>query len=168
MSKHAKGTPPVKESDFFSRLEPVEHRTCRDYLLSQEIVRQEKIAKLDSETKLYIETVPGLAGVGELKAVVRVPRPEDWLETRVTMIREAWHLGENFTTQIPENPMWFTHPAARIVVLWPEWPKKPYFEIPCDERLRRIEAFQGLMKRIGSRLWRIYLIRTTLPPGKRQ
>ena len=32
-------------------------------------------------------------------------------------------------------------------MLWPEWPKKGYFEIPCDGRLRRIEAFRALNER---------------------
>lgn len=50
MSKHAKSATPVEEPGFFSDLEPAEHRTCRNYLFSQEIVREEKIVRRTLET----------------------------------------------------------------------------------------------------------------------
>jgi hypothetical protein len=144
MSKHAKGEAPIKEPAFFSQLEPAEHRDCRDYLFSQEIVRQERLVRRGLQTKQCADTVPGLVHPGELKDLVRTLRPENWLLSRVVMIRKAWKLSKTFTTQIAQSPVWFTHPATRLVVLWPEWPKRGYFKIPRDERLRRIEAFQAL------------------------
>jgi hypothetical protein len=146
MSKHVKSSSrPSSEPDFLSRLNPIEHRECRDYLFIQEIIRQEEIVKSNSKAKLYIDTVPGLAGIGELKAVIHVPKPEDWVKSRVAMIQQAWQLPKEFTIQIAENPTWFNHPAARIAVLWPELlDNKSYFEIACDERLRRIKAFLTL------------------------
>ena len=52
----------------------------------------------------------------------RVLRDEDWLASRVKIIREAYHLGKEFVARIPGNPLWFLHPATRVLVLWPEWP----------------------------------------------
>jgi hypothetical protein len=144
MSKHVKGATPIEEPGFFSDLEPAEHRTCRDYLFSQEIVRQERIVKRALQTKQCPDTVPGLVHPGESKTIIRTLRPENWLLSRVAMIRKAWGVNKTFITQIAQAPVWFTHPAARLVVLWPEWPKKGYFKIPRNERLRRIEAFQAL------------------------
>ena len=144
MSKHAKGSTPVEEPGFFSDLEPAEHRTCRNYLFSQEIVREEKIVRRALETNQCADTVPGLVHPGELKTIIRTVRPEHWLLRRVTMMRKAWGVNKSFITQIAQTPIWFAYPATRLVVLWPEWPKKRYFEIPRDERLRRIEAFQAL------------------------
>jgi len=150
MSKHAKGEAPIKEEpDFFSDLEPAEHRACRDYLFSQEIVRQERLIRRELRTTQHTDPVPGLVRPGECKATVHSLRPEDWLLTRRAIMRKAWRLrirrpGKNFITQIAETPIWFMHPAARLVMLWPEWPKKSYFEIPRDERLCRIKVFSVL------------------------
>jgi hypothetical protein len=144
MSKHAKRTTPIEEPDFFADLEPAEHRTFRDYLFSQEIVRQERIVRRALQTNQCTDTVPGLVHPDELKTIIRTLRPENWLLSRVAMIRKAWGVNRTFITQIAQTPIWFACPATRLVVLWPEWPKKRYFEIPRDERLRRIEAFQAL------------------------
>jgi hypothetical protein len=58
------------------------------------------------------------------------------------MIRKAWGLGKTFIgPQLAGSPLWFNHPATQMIVLWPEWPRKSYFEIPPEERLRRINSF---------------------------
>ena len=144
MSKHAKGAPPIEEPAFFSNLEPTEHRACRDYLFSQEIVRQERIVRRELRTTQHPDPVPGLVRPDECKTIVHSLRPEDWLLTRRTIMRKAWRLGKNFITHIPETPVWSTHPAAWLIMLWPEWPEKNYFEIPRDERVGRIEALAAL------------------------
>jgi hypothetical protein len=78
MSKHVKGERWVDyEPDFFSRLEPAEHRTRRDYLLSQEIVRQQRITKRDPKARQYILTAPDLVDRGKLQMIVLVRRPQD-------------------------------------------------------------------------------------------
>jgi hypothetical protein len=152
MSKHARDATPIKEPGFFCNLEPTEHRNCRDYLFSQEIVRQEKLVKRDLRIKQCEDAVPGLVRPGELKTIIRNLRPEAWLLSRVAMIRRAWRLwvrriwrlqGSFTTARIPETPVWSTHPAARLAVLWPEWPKTDYFSIPSAERLRRIASFSA-------------------------
>jgi hypothetical protein len=150
VSKYAKGPAPINEPDFFSRLEPFEHRACRDYLCSQEIVRLQRILKRDPQAHQYTLTVLDLDGPIDrdtpfnLRTIIRYRRPYEWLlMTRVIVIRKAWSVGKNFTsTPVAGNPMWFNHPATRMMVLWPEWSEKPYWEIPPQERLRRIEAFE--------------------------
>jgi hypothetical protein len=144
MSKHAKGEAPIKEQPYFSQLDPDEHHECRDYLFSREIVLRERMIKPHLQQHID-DDVQGLTPSGEFTPIIHSPRPENQLETRVTMIRKAWCLSGEFTTQVRENPVWLKDPAARLVVLWPEWPEKPYFEIPLDERLRRIEAFSTLL-----------------------
>jgi hypothetical protein len=146
VSKHVKNPALIKVPDFFSQLEPLERRTCRDYLLSQEIVRQQRILKRDPKSHQYTQTVPDLVCPGQFQTIARVRRPQDWVATRVAMIRKAWGVGKNFTsTPLAGSPLWFNHPATRLVVLWPEWPGKPYFEISQGERLRRTESFSTLL-----------------------
>jgi hypothetical protein len=149
VSKHAKGGAPITEPDFFSWLDPLEHHECRDYLLSQEIVRQQRIIKRDPKAHQYLQTVPVWDAAraafcpGKLETIVRVHRPEAWLAARVAMIRKAFGLHKNFTsTPVAGSPLWFYHPATRVIVLWPEWPGKPYLEIPLEERLHRIAALE--------------------------
>ena len=145
MGKYGKGAPPINEPDFFSWLEPFEHRECRDYLLSQEIVRQQRIFKRDPKSHQYTETVSDLTCPGQSQMIVRYRRPREWLATRVAMIRKAWGVGKTFVgTPVVGNPLWSNHPATRLLVSWSEWPGKPYWEIPVKERLRRIEAFSAL------------------------
>jgi hypothetical protein len=157
VSKYAKGPSPINEPDFHSRLEPFEHRECRYYLWSLEIVKQQRILKRDPKAHQYILTVFDLDGPIDreepfnLRTSLRYKRPYEWLlATRVAMIRKNWGVGKDFSegkkfvsTPVAQPPIWFNHPATRMMVLWPEWPTKPYWEIPPQERLRRIEAFEA-------------------------
>src|SRR6516162_1550886 len=83
-------------------VESVEHETYRNWWFGQEVVREERIVKLRPESK----------GVPE----------SEWLESRIVMIRQEWHIT-NFTTSVREHPTWFYHPVARILVLYTEWPQ---------------------------------------------
>jgi hypothetical protein len=146
MSKYAKEPPPIGPP-FLAQLEPPERRACRDYLWSQDIVHQQRIRKHNPKFHQYTASVPDLVGPDRDRVysgqfqITRHIKPQDWLATRVAMIRKAWGLGKTFIgPQFSGRPPWYHHPATQMIVLWPEWPGKPYFEIPLEERLRRIEA----------------------------
>jgi hypothetical protein len=107
------------EYEAYNEIGPVEYEPCRHYLFGQEVVRQERILRLEANQV----------------------SDSEWLEPRVAVIRQAWHIT-GFTTMVREQPTWFHHPAARILVLYPEWPNS-YFKISQEERLRRIKTLSA-------------------------
>jgi hypothetical protein len=101
----------------FSLLEEAENETARNYELSRAAVYLERIRKQQLEVARFDE--------------------DAWLEDRVVAIRRRWQLT-GFTRTVRENPIWFSHPVCRVLVLNPEWPNVPYLKIDPSERLRRI------------------------------
>jgi hypothetical protein len=101
----------------FSLFEEAEKETARNYELTRAAVYLARIRKR-------------LIGMTHFDK-------DAYLEGRVIAIRRAWQLT-GFTTTVRENPIWFSHPVCRVLVLYPEWPNLPYLKIDPDERLRRI------------------------------
>jgi hypothetical protein len=95
---------------------------CRDFEIGREIVLWERFHR----QRLMPSKVEDL----------------EWLETRVAIMRDNWQVA-GFTASVKENPAWFTRPASRVMVLYPEWPDTPYLKIDQEERLRRIKELSA-------------------------
>jgi hypothetical protein len=138
----------------FSKLEPTELETCRDYELAREVVRCEKegllqkapIARGIDTSDFKARELPEWmrhSQPGPKAKPLTKPLSASSLETRVKMIREAWDLAD-FKSSVNENPTWFQFPASRVLVLYFEWPDKPYREIELPVRMDRIKRLFSL------------------------
>ena len=108
----------------------IEFERCRDYSLGRLVVILERIHRQQKELTCF--------------------DPERWLEDRTIWIRRAYKIL-GFMTEVQETPIWFTYPATRTLVLYPEWPNTPYLKIDSRERSRRIEPFQAAVSKEDQR-----------------
>jgi hypothetical protein len=133
----------------FSKLDPDERATYFWYETGREIVRQEKVVRAtpgdlptyNGEGLLGAPVSPKVPMEFGKTTFTRALRDEDWLASRVQMIRKSYHLSKDFVGHIPANPLWSIYPPTRVLCLWPEWPHTAYLKIPRKERLRRLVKF---------------------------
>jgi hypothetical protein len=137
----------------FSKLNPLEWSTYFYYETGREIVRQEaNLRRSRGRERSYV--VHGLlkspsspkvpTEFGEMprtRTSRKIWENEDWLASRVRMIRKSYRLSKEFISHIPANPLWSLYPPTRVLCLWPEWPKTAYIKIPREERLQRLVKF---------------------------
>src|SRR5271166_7009683 len=126
---------PLKEWQWEPQLAKIELETCRDYSFGRLIVHLERNHK-------------------QLLGITRSDG-NTWLEDCVIVRRRAWRIQE-FTNEVQENPIWFTYPPTRTLMLYPEWPNVPYLKIDPAERLRRIETFSSALSKEDQRAEREY------------
>lgn len=63
------------------------------------------------------------------------------LEDLVLTIRQNWRVENLESPYSEQNPRWLQSPESRVLVLYPEWPSRPYLSIPKEERLSRLGKF---------------------------
>jgi hypothetical protein len=130
----------------FSQLDPKELMTCRDYEMAREAVLLERFYKQELKAEKPKKNKARTQSFEEVQAYIvrHFLLPEEWLETRVEAIRNAWQ-PTGFTS-VPGNPNWFIFPASRVLVLYREWPNVPYLKIDRNDRLQRLAKLEHLDK----------------------
>ena len=125
MAEHAKFSIALEPFAFWPRLKENEIETCHHYELGPAIARAEEAFKQKH-------------GLTEID----LDAPAEFVTDRVLAIRHHWK-EQGFSTTVSRSTTWTRHPAARTLVLYPEWPRLPYLAIDLPTRLQRIEELQA-------------------------